>query len=246
MTSRAFSARSRNRSSLSRSFRSASLRSVTSRTTLRISPRPQVTRRASKFSTPSGMGRLYSMICVSPVSSALVMVSSIGPASSGGIISRRFRPMNSLGGTYSFPSSLARKSRYSPSRVMRNIRSGMASSIPVLGLSAQEFFFDKLAPRDVFVGDDGPLLVAYEKTHNPPDEPALFSGGVVRILHGELLTLAREYRTYPLREARSLHSAVTHRLFAGPEVVGTLWYARGDAVGRGELAPCPVHGDYVA
>src|SRR3712207_7586875 len=36
---------------------------------------------------------------------------------------------SSSGGTYSFPSSLARKSRYSPSRLMRNIRSGMASSI---------------------------------------------------------------------------------------------------------------------
>src|SRR5215216_5012054 len=62
---------------------------------------------------------------------------------------------------------------------------------PVPALAPQEFFLGKLAPGDIFVGDHGPLRVAHEKAHNPPDEPAPFAGGVARILKSELLTLSQ-------------------------------------------------------
>jgi hypothetical protein len=60
---------------------------------------------------------------------------------------------------------------------------------------------------------------------------------MTRVLERELLSLARENRTYPLRKCSSVYELFAYRRLADSEVVGAFRNVSNSTVGCSELSP---------
>jgi hypothetical protein len=89
----------------------------------------------------------------------------------------------------------------------------------------------------VLVGDDSARGTVAGKASHPSDKPTLLGRGMTRVLERELLSLARENRTDPLRECSGVYELFAYRRLADSEVVGAFRNVSNSTVGCSELSP---------